>query len=302
MSKYLVVSNKDVIAIFDEFDESLSYFLDIMIHDLSILNDTQKLNEKIKIPEYIYKILHLKSNVVKEDLIEYNIIYNEIESIESFNKYLNKVNKIKSFQNDLLKSKLYNEIINEFSNEIFDNTHIKLNDLNQINISSDSDTESESLELLSTQSQSQSESDNEKEMLELQLKKIQELERKKNEIDNKNKRKKEKDEEISRRFEVDYDLYLKLSDSFEKEVPELFKNQYPVFKEMQTKDIINDKEKSKEYYKLNYNRINKNIGSNIFLNIFNQEEPEEKYESNNLIDSDDTINKNNIASEEILYN
>lgn len=297
MSKYLVVSNKDVIAIFDEFDESLSYFLDIMIHDLRILIDTQKLNEKIKIPEYIYKILHLKSNVVKEDLIEYNIIYNEIESIESFNKFLDKVNKIKSFQNDLLKSKLYNEIINEFSNEIFDNTPIKSRDVNLINLSSDSDTESESLELYSTQS----DSDDQKEMLELQLKRIQELERKKNEIDNKNNKKKEKDEEITRRFEVDYNLYLKLSDSFKNEIPELFKNQYPVFKEMQTKDIINDKEKSKEYYKLNYNRINKNIGSNIFLNIFNQEEPEEKKENNNLIDSDDTINKNNIESEEILY-
>lgn len=297
MSQYLVVNNKDVIAIFDEFDESLSYFLDIMIHDLRILNDTQKLNEKIKIPEYIYKILHLKSNVVKEDLIEYNIIYNEIESIESFNKFLDKVNKIKSFQNDLLKSKLYNEIINEFSNEIFDNTPIKSRDVNLINLSSDSDTESENLELYSTQS----ESDDQKEMLELQLKRIQELERKKNEIDNKNKRKKEKDEEITRRFEVDYNLYLKLSDSFENEIPELFKNQYPVFKEMQTKDIINDKDKSKEYYKLNYNRINKNIGSNIFLNIFNQEEPEEKKENSNLIDSDDTINNNNIASEDILY-
>ena len=36
------------------------------------------------------------------------------------------------------------------------------------------------------------------------------------------------------------------------------------------KGIIKDKIKAKKYYTENYNRINKNIGSTIFSNIFNQ--------------------------------
>ena len=36
--------------------------------------------------------------------------------------------------------------------------------------------------------------------------------------------------------------------------------------------VIKDKIKAKKYYTENYNRINKNIGSTIFSNIFNQKE------------------------------
>ena len=54
-------------------------------------------------------------------------------------------------------------------------------------------------------------------------------------------------------------LVIKLSHEFEKNVPDLFKNQYPVFNEMKIKDILNDKELSMQYYKKNYDKINKNI-------------------------------------------
>ena len=251
MSKYLVSNNNDILGIFNDFNESFSYFLDFMIHDLKIILDTQNLNEKIKIPEYVYKICEFKSSIMREDLIEYNIIHNEIEVIESYNIFLQKVNKIKSYQNDLLKSKLYNEILEEFSNEedvnkkIYGTNELKFRDLNNIIIESESDSDSNAIGVIS----SSSESEEYNEQLELQLKKIQELERKKQEIENSNKKKKEKEDEINRRFEVDYDLYFKLSNEFEKNVPDLFKNQYPVFNEMKIKDILNNKELSKQYYK-----------------------------------------------------
>ncbi len=44
---------------------------------------------------------------------------------------------------------------------------------------------------------------------------------------------------------------------------------------MEDNNFISDKEKSKKYYTENYNRINKNIGSSIFSNIFFQTEKEE---------------------------
>ena len=88
-------------------------------------------------------------------------------------------------------------------------------------------------------------------------------------------KKKELLEEINTKFNVDYDLYFKIKSDF-KEVPEIFKFKYEVFSEMEVNNFINDKDKAKKYYTENYNRINKNIGSSIFSNIFFQSEKEEK--------------------------
>jgi hypothetical protein len=44
---------------------------------------------------------------------------------------------------------------------------------------------------------------------------------------------------------------------------------------MENNNLINNKDQAKKYYTENYNRINKNIGSSIFSNIFFQNEKEE---------------------------
>ena len=88
-------------------------------------------------------------------------------------------------------------------------------------------------------------------------------------------KKKELLEEINNKFNIDYDLFFKIKSDF-KETPDIFKYKYEVFSEMEKKGFIKDKIKSKKYYTENYNRINKNIGSTIFSNIFNQNEKEEK--------------------------
>lgn len=87
-------------------------------------------------------------------------------------------------------------------------------------------------------------------------------------------KKKELLEEINTKFNVDYDLYFKIKSDF-KEVPDIFKYKYEVFSEMENKNLINNKDQAKKYYTENYNRINKNIGSSIFSNIFFQNEKEE---------------------------
>ena len=68
---------------------------------------------------------------------------------------------------------------------------------------------------------------------------------------------------------------------------------------MEIAKIISNNEEAREYYTLNFNRINKNIGSKMFENIFSQIEPEEKIEQ--LSDSDESLN-DIIRSDEIEYN
>ena len=70
-------------------------------------------------------------------------------------------------------------------------------------------------------------------------------------------------------------MFFKIKSDFN-EIPDIFKFKYEVFSEMENNGYINDKIKAKKYYTENYNRINKNIGSTIFSNIFNQKEKEEK--------------------------
>ena len=87
-------------------------------------------------------------------------------------------------------------------------------------------------------------------------------------------KKKELLDEINNKFEIDYKLFFKIKSDF-KEIPDIFKFKYEVFSEMEDNGYINDKIKAKKYYTENYSRINKNIGSTIFSNIFNQKEKEE---------------------------
>lgn len=88
--------------------------------------------------------------------------------------------------------------------------------------------------------------------------------------------KKEKNDEITRRFEVDYDMFISKYELFKNEVPELFKYKFEVFEEIKSKFDINDKSLCKEYYIKNYDRINKSIGSDNYSKIFDQKEKEQE--------------------------
>lgn len=110
--------------------------------------------------------------------------------------------------------------------------------------------------------------------LELEAK-IKILESKKENLENIEK---EKKEEIIRKFDVDYDIYLNIQKGklFTNEVPDLFKYKFEVFEEMSKIFDINDKSLCKEYYIKNYDRVNKSIGSDNYSKIFDQKEKEEE--------------------------
>ena len=78
-------------------------------------------------------------------------------------------------------------------------------------------------------------------------------------------------------FEVDILIYNKIKDT--QNITDLFKYKFPVFKEMEDLKIINNFDEAKNYYIKNCNRINKNIGSTIYQNIFNQTEAHENLDN-----------------------
>lgn len=110
--------------------------------------------------------------------------------------------------------------------------------------------------------------------LELEAK-IKILENKKKNLENIQK---EKKEEILRKFNVDYDIYLNMQKGklFTNEVPDLFKFKFEVFEEMSKTFDINDKSLCEKYYIKNYDRVNKSIGSDNYSKIFDQKEKEEE--------------------------
>ena len=297
MSKYILSNNFEVLGCFDDLNDISSYMLDQMINYLMLLVEIQNLNGKNKLPEHIFKIDSIKNNIIKDNIISFNVLQDNISILKSLNNSKNKINKINSLQDTLLTSKVYEDLFNNNENKFYtnmklDNNSVYTSDVDDNTLYDFDDSSESTVNIIDTNM-----GDN---VLEIQKMKINDLLRKKTILENIKKKKIEKEEEIARRFQVDLNIYLKLKDKYTKEtVPDIFKNKYIVFKEMEIAKIISNNEEAREYYTLNFNRINKNIGSKMFENIFSQIEPEEKIEQ--LSDSDESLN-DIIRSDEIEYN
>jgi len=304
MSKYILSNNLEVLGCFDDLNDVLSYMLDHIINYLMLLVEIQNLNGKNKLPEYIFKIDLIKNYIIKDTIISFNVLQDDINILRSLNNSKYKINKIYSLQNTLLTSKVYSDLfnnneINVCTNMNLDNTNMNL-DNNSISTSDIDDNTINDLDDSSESTINIIDTTVEDNILEVQKMKIDDLLHKKTILENIKRKKIEKEEEIARRFQVDLNIYLKLKDKYTKEtVPDIFKNKYIVFKEMEIAKIISNNKEAKEYYTLNFNRINKNIGSKMFENIFSQIEPEENI--NQLSDSDESLN-DIIRSDEIEYN
>ena len=311
MSKFILSNNTDVLGIFDTLNVVSSVMLDNIINYLNIFVEFKKLNNNINLPNYTFKIDEIKECIVKENIITYNLINDEIDLLYSLNSSENKITIIANLLSNLLDENVFENIFNKRSSyNIFEGTSSDISD-EQSNLDNyeSSDTSEHRVELVMDEEERDDEKNN---IIEEQRLKIEELLRKKRIIESKKNKKKEKDEEITRRFEVDYDVYNKLKNKYSVDtVPDIFKYKYVVFKEMENNNFLDDKIKAKQYYIKNFNVINKNIGSSIFNNIFSQKEPEEDLveveESDNkfdnikeLSDSDESINNENIQSEDIL--
>jgi len=317
MSKFILWNNTDIFGLYDNLEHVSSIMLDNIINYLTVYVEFKKLNDKINFPDFTFKIDEIKENNTKENILTYNLINDNIELLYSLNNSNNKMSQIVHLYSKISDNNILETILNNKNNDynIFeeatsDDSDVS-SDTSELNDSSD-----ESLNLVFENNDDEIvliEDNNQKnDIIDQQRQKIEDLLNKKNMLENKKKKEKEKEEEIERRFDVDYDVYMKLKNKYTLDnVPDIFKYKYIIFNKIEKNNLLEDKIKAKEFYKNNFNVINKNIGSSIFNNIFNQKEPEEDLiDSENsghildnikeLSDSDESINNGNIQSEDIL--
>ena len=311
--KYIVTDNESLFTYDSEYNAYLKY-IDIVTLKCNFLKDMVKVNNQMNIPDFMttrifcteesctVDILYLDINDYKfkrfanNNLVKYNIPEKEVKIIETKLDLLKKYKFIlESFIINQSVFMQHNNTVNNhlatYSNDSTSDVMSNLNlDLESINGQEEEDEEESEIIAEETTETSQ------KKDITEQKKRIEKLLELKKQLEH-NKKKKEKLEEMLRRYEVDLEMYLRLKNV--DEVPELFKYKFPVFKEMEDSNILNDSNAAKKYYIKNFNRINMSVGSTIFGNVFNQKEVEEDYEdiSDNLNDSDE--NKITLSSEEI---
>ena len=272
---YTLVEN-DLIYNFDNEKEVILKYIDIITLKFNFLKEILKQNMKINMPDFsTLKIFYTKNSYTID------IIYFDINDFKFKNYTDNTDFKLNLSENEnsiilkklnLLKKEKYNTDLFITNYGIF----IQNNNLNSDKNDNSSDTMSNvTLDLESLKNideESLNNCSNDKSSINLQNQKIEKLLILKKEIEHNNK-KKEKLEEILRRFEIDLEIYLKIKNN--KDIPELFIHKFPVFKEIEDLNILDNIDLAKKYYIKNFNRINKNIGSTIYGNIFNQIEAEE---------------------------
>ena len=312
---YIVTDNEIMFTYNSEFEAYLKY-IDLVIYKCKILTELVRDNNELNIPNFITLKLFTTCHSTTID-----IIYMDFNDLRFKNFISNVIIDLSNFSNNelsIIEKKLVilrkykfildSDIVNQgiFVNQNTNtNRHLTTysNDstsdvASNLNLELGSISSDESIIQDSEINKNDKVLEEEDKNLELaaQKEKIQKLLELKKQLEY-NKKKKEKLEEMLRRFEVDLQMYLRLKKS--SEIPELFKYKYPVFEEIENKNISFTSNDAKKYYIKNFNRINKSIGSNIFTNVFNQKEAEEDYEdiSNNLNDSDE--NKITLSSEEI---
>ena len=314
MSKFILWNNSDICGLYDNLEHVYSVMLDNIINYLTIYVEFKKLNKNVKYPDFTFKINEIKENNTKENILSYNLINDNIQLLYSLNSSNNKMSEIVNLYSNISDDNILEKILNSKNNDIYEEDSSNISDdtsyLDDSSINLVFDNEVELIEDNKIESIKDNEETND--LIDQQRLKIEALLSKKNNLENKKKKEKEKEDEIERRFGVDYDVYMKLKDKYTVDnVPDIFKYKYIVFNKIEKNNLLDDKNLAKNFYKNNFDVINKNIGSSIFNNIFNQKEPEEDLidsdNSNNtfdnmkeLSDSDESINNGNIQSEDIL--
>ena len=314
---YIVTDNEILFTYHNEFEAYLKY-IDLLIYKCNFLAELIKENNQLNIPKFLTPKLFTTYQATTIDIVymdfndlnfknyttNTNINFSNFseEEINIIDKKLILLRKYKQMLDTSIvnqgvfinNTKAPSNHIITYSNETTSDAISNLNlELESVSSNDESEMIEEESELSEKQIFNQDEKNNN---LQQQKEKIEKLLELKKQLE-RNKKKKEKLEEILRRFEVDLEVYLRLKNS--SEIPEIFKYKYPVFEEMENKNISLTTNDAKKYYIKNFNRINKSIGSTIFTNVFNQREAEEDYEdiNNNLNDSDE--NKIILSSEEI---
>ena len=269
MSEYIISDNSNIIGCFNEKIIAIIFLMDNIINKFSLYLEILKINNSdIVIPKLnslkITTIITNSSNIKAIDVFDLknfklkNIITGENEFITSnsdniiFNYKINNLKKIISDINIIKSSSDLNIFIpnNALNSEMINNIIInspKSCDLNCV--------------------------DKNEKKLDKIPDKIPVVENKKIDIqqfkkDKEEKQEKEKVEEFQRRYSSDKEIYYKLKNEINNSnIPELFKDQYPIMKILDKMNILDEENGFNFYYKKMCDIIKNK--TNIYSNMFN---------------------------------
>ena len=260
MSNYIVSDNNKIIGCYSEKIDAIIVLMDNIINNFNLYLNILKINgPEIKIPDInSFSITSIIKNsscvkaIYKFCIDSYklkNVITNEIEFVNS-----NSDNILLNYKMDLLK-----EILNEIGNiknssdlHIFiPNNALNTEAINNIIINSPKSSDLNCVD----EKQNKKEENNNFDYEEFKREKEKKIE-------------KEKIDEFKRRYESDKEIYFKLKDEInENNIPELFKDQYPIMKILDNMNILNEDNGFNFYYKKMCD-ILKNK-TNIYSSMFN---------------------------------
>ena len=290
MRSYVVSESNIIIGFYNEIIDSIIVLMDNIINKFNLYLDIIKLNTiEIEMPDInsicITSIIQNSSCVkaiYKFDIKNYNIrevISNEIlylnckndslmlnYKIDSLKKIINEIGKVKKHFD--LNIFITNNILDcEANNDKVINSH-RSQDFNFVD-------KKENNEAVILSHSNENVKENKEEKIE-----------------------KEKVEEFKRRYESDKKIYLNIKDEInESNIPELFKDQYPIMKILDNMNIINDDNGFNFYYK----KMSEIISSktNIYSSMFNDSSYFYAYKKHSMTSSDSESNED---SDENLEN
>ena len=305
-----VVLNCDILASYSSKDQAINFVLDYIIIKLKLINELDNVKSKFK---DIYKNIHIAKTEINttniyEDIYYNNEEYNFIDVVNS-SKYMTEDKNIIYKLNNL--KEIIEKILNKSDTDSSSDDEMYMNTSSSLKMSSINDESSEILDTDKVQEivYSNNDEDIEDNILDKLIKNNCEKEEKtlnnliknkdenekktlNNSIKNNNediiknqtellndltnkKKKLERLQEIVRKFNIDYDLYLKLKISHDiNNIPEIFKEKFILFSHLEKNNIIKNKDKCRKIYINNYDKININYSSS-YDNLFNQFEKEE---------------------------
>ena len=275
---YLIL-NCDISACFSTKDKAINFVLDNILTKLKIIEQNN-----IQLNKYIIENI----SIIKTELDTTNI-YEELKySFEEFN-FIDNICSVSFSTDDLsINNKLKNvkKLINKIDIDLVDSTsdsEIYINSSSSFKLSSINDESSDKINTDINQEIIYSNNTDSK--VEENTDNNEGIKNENNEITNQNKilielsekkKKLERYQEIIRKFEIDYNLYTNLKKKYNiNNIPEIFKNKFILFDELEKRNIFEDKDKCKIIYINNYNKINTNICTSIHSNLFDKNEPEE---------------------------
>lgn len=267
---YIIINNnQEIMGLYDNLNTTLNIVLDNFILHFESTIEILKQNN-------FFKLSHINNTYkIKEIIINSNIINKEIyfcfkkflfydnDKLENYlnndnYSFRNKVNKIKNLYNKIISQN--KDVNNDFNifipNDIFDN------DSNSNNIFEDTEKNKnellEKIKKLEEEENTLTESNNLFNEKKKNLNKsITEKINNNNKIENKIKEVKDKNKEVKNKFNCNLKVYNQLKDkinSNEMEIPEIFEEDFKIFKYLD-ENKINDNDEMFEYYKNNIKQV-----------------------------------------------